>query len=293
MGTNQNKGDALERAIESIERAILQQDSTLKPERLRIENKKTVIVDGVRHEIDIYVEAEIARGYKSVYIFEAKNWDSNVDKNEVIIFSEKIRALSAQYGFFIARGFTSHAYAQAALDRRIKLLLASEASFDKYPFDQMLVQSRSQFTGNFRLTKRSLLSSSSNQYFDIHVNEAKVVVSGVERNLYEYLDELVNHVYSIEVQTMKVNELPEGAYTMKFSKQIRFEDNGLIYDDLDVATIDMDVTVDLVIYRPRIIFHFDIEGRGRYVELEPYDFGTGHGRLVMSFTAPTDVTDSD
>jgi hypothetical protein len=110
----QTKGDALEWAVMLVEEAILKYSSTIKPEKISIENKKIVIVEGVKHEIDLYVEVFIARGYQSKFIFECKNWKDNVDKNEIIVFSEKISAVSAQKGFFVARGFSKYAIAQAA-----------------------------------------------------------------------------------------------------------------------------------------------------------------------------------
>lgn len=61
------------------------------------------------------------------------------------MFSEKIRAVSAHKGFFVARGFSKYAIAQAARDQRIVLLLVSDFPLDIYPFGRMLVTGRSSF----------------------------------------------------------------------------------------------------------------------------------------------------
>src|SRR5437879_2880832 len=50
----------------------------------------------------------------------------NIPKNDIIIFSEKIKAAEAQRGFFVAPSFTRDAEAQARLDPRMELLTARE-----------------------------------------------------------------------------------------------------------------------------------------------------------------------
>src|SRR5437763_15769992 len=94
------KGDQLERAVRAIEQAILAQSPGLKQNAFRIESKKLLVSDGVKHEIDLWVQVDIGPGYDSIFIFECKNWEEKVSKNEIIIFSEKIKATNAQRGFF-------------------------------------------------------------------------------------------------------------------------------------------------------------------------------------------------
>jgi hypothetical protein len=54
---------------------------------------------GVHYEIDIFVTIDLSNGYKSVFIFECKNWQEPVGKNEVIVLSEKIAGAQAQHGY--------------------------------------------------------------------------------------------------------------------------------------------------------------------------------------------------
>src|SRR5689334_20905416 len=61
----------------------------------------------------------VAKGYTVTFIFECKNWEDAVGKNEIIIFSEKIDAVSAQRGYFVAKSFTRDAEAQALKDPRM------------------------------------------------------------------------------------------------------------------------------------------------------------------------------
>lgn len=119
----QEKGDALERAVELIERFILEDNSNA---TVTIEPKKILVVNKVKHEIDIYITIDYGKGYKSLFIFECKNWKKKVDKNELIVFSKKIEVAHAQKGYFIAKSYTEDAKAQAEQDGRIELLFATE-----------------------------------------------------------------------------------------------------------------------------------------------------------------------
>src|SRR5216683_2528300 len=125
MDTPQDKGDALENAVAAIEEVILQSSVGMGRKPI-VEKKKIIIVNEVRHEIDVYVTADLAPGYKPIFIFECKNWKEAVGKNEIIIFSKKIDVSHATSGCFVAKSYTSDAVNQAKQDPRITLLLASE-----------------------------------------------------------------------------------------------------------------------------------------------------------------------
>jgi hypothetical protein len=88
MDTPRDKGDALENAVAAIEEVILRSSAGIGRKPI-IEKKKIITVNGVRHEIDVCVTADLAPGYKPVFIFECKNWKEAVNKNEIIIFSER------------------------------------------------------------------------------------------------------------------------------------------------------------------------------------------------------------
>src|ERR1700737_3475961 len=125
MDTPQDKGNSLENAVAAIEEVILQSSAGMGRKPI-VEKKKIITVNGVRHEIDVYVTADLAPGYKPIFIFECKNWKEAVGKNEIIIFSEKIEVSHATSGCFVAKSYTSDAVSQAKRDPRITLLLAAE-----------------------------------------------------------------------------------------------------------------------------------------------------------------------
>ena len=82
--TPQQKGAHLEDAVRLIEQTILNSKPGLKESPFSIEINKIFVADGVRHEIDVYVEIDLGHGYKSIFIFESKNWKDSVGKNELI-----------------------------------------------------------------------------------------------------------------------------------------------------------------------------------------------------------------
>ena len=124
--TSKQKGDALEAAVGAIESCIISAFPSYSENTFKIEGNKVLRIKGVRHEIDVYVTVELGNGYSSLFIFECKNKASKVDKNDIVIFSEKIAACGAQKGYFVAKTYTSDAVAQAALDKRMQLLSAIE-----------------------------------------------------------------------------------------------------------------------------------------------------------------------
>src|ERR1700688_2948523 len=105
MSTPAQKGDALQRAVRAIEQHIISTNPSLSEKTFIVEEKKIICVGGVHHEIDIHVTVDPAPGYAAIHIFECKNWKKPVGKSEVIDFSEKIKAVNAANGYFIAKSF--------------------------------------------------------------------------------------------------------------------------------------------------------------------------------------------
>jgi len=87
--TPQEKGDALEHAVRAIETVILRSFPDFSENVFRIEGKKTIISAGVHHEIDIHVSVSLRPGYDAVFIFECKNWQEKIGKNDIISIRRK------------------------------------------------------------------------------------------------------------------------------------------------------------------------------------------------------------
>lgn len=93
--------------MHAIEAVILESSPALREKPFTIESRKRVAVGGVHHEIDIFVTVEIAKGYTSIFFFECKNCEDAVGKNEIIVVSEKIDAVSAQRKQILALNATA------------------------------------------------------------------------------------------------------------------------------------------------------------------------------------------
>src|SRR5688572_22612809 len=119
-------GKALERAIELIERQILDKIEKSNIGKVVVETRKIIIDEGVRHEIDIFVTVNLNIGTPLIYIFESKNRKEKADKNDIIVFEAKIDAANAQKGYFVSREFTKDALNQAKKFPRISLNVVEE-----------------------------------------------------------------------------------------------------------------------------------------------------------------------
>jgi restriction endonuclease len=131
--TAQVKGDALEDAVRILEMVILGVDPNAIDSPITIERKKIIFVQGVKHEIDIYITINNGKGYTSTFIFECKNWQAKIDPKEIMAFALKVRDVRASKGFFIAKRFTKYAIAQAKRDG-IELLTADDVIDTLPPF---------------------------------------------------------------------------------------------------------------------------------------------------------------
>src|SRR5713226_1926479 len=129
----QRKGYDLDDAVHLIETVILRSNPNTKEATITIEPKKRVTIEGVRHEIDIYISVDLGNGYKVVYIFECKNREESVGKDEIIVFSDKIQEVQAQKGYFVAKRYGKDAINKAKRDKRIELLNATD-EFETLPF---------------------------------------------------------------------------------------------------------------------------------------------------------------
>src|SRR5260370_14750236 len=277
----QEKGDALEKAVHAIETLILRTNPATKDAPITIEPKKVVIVDGVKHEIDIYITIDLGKGYKSVFIFECKNWQEAVGKNEIIVFSEKIDAVQAQTGFFIAKKFGEYAQAQAKKDKRIELLIASDelASLPPFIYDfhfvhNTVVRSHIEFRMLPYLQRRGT-PPVTNESFVRYNTEGLLVGKFNER--------MQNTVVNETMNNQPTALFAEGVYHFKRSKTYIFAQNELFVQGNACLAVDAHVEWDTRIIRPKIISTFDVKTRGRVITLDSGQLPTG-GNIITSFT---------
>ena len=259
------KGRELEIAVEAIEAVILESSPSLLGQPFKIERRKRINVGDVHHEIDIFVQVGAAKGYESTFIFECKNWEAPVGKNEIIVFSEKIDAAVAQRGYFVAKEFTKDAFAQAAKDPRITTLYAIEhdaASTAPPDGFHITVDASAKLATIFRVR------GSTGAHSDpIDVNGKTVTLNGKELLITDYLDSWMKQLYLDRLRWFQTAHLEEGIHPMLADGQRSFDPGECVIDARDIEHVRLFVEFGVQIIRPAVISDFEIATRGRVVRL--------------------------
>ena len=280
MDTPQDKGNALENAVAAIEEVILQSSAGtgIKP---IVQKKKIIIVNEVRHEIDVYVTADLGPGYKPIFILECKNWKEAVGKNEIIIFSEKIDVSRATSGCFVAKSYTSDAVNQAKQDPRITLLLASE-------YDTETGAGAFQFfTRSPEMTKLDMtMFKRGSTGLDL-----KPILP--EASELEYLGQPVNLQAQLSIWSMKVctNDLmaffeepvPAGVYHRTVDGELNFGPGQVRVNHEEVEKLAFHVEYKVTVTQVPVVSHFEVKTRGTCITFAPQLIGndTMQWQVVM------------
>jgi hypothetical protein len=125
MASQHDKGQALEYAVRRIEETLLAHDPAFAGAPARIEQNKIIIVDNVRHEIDVCVVVNEGTRYETTHIIECKNWKCPVGTDEVSKLLTKRNETGAHTASLIASRFTADAESLAR-KHKIKLSVVSE-----------------------------------------------------------------------------------------------------------------------------------------------------------------------
>lgn len=272
----QIKGDALERAVQLLETFILGTNSATKEATVTIEPKKIIDDNSVKHEIDIYITVDPGNGYESVYIFECKNWEQKVGKNEIIVFSEKIDVTRAAKGFFVAKSFTSDAEARAKQDKRITLLTAT----NDFGTSTSLVANFSINTdvdsyANFiyRPDVTVKQPTLTNESFALYRNE---------HLLLRTVNEIIRQrLIDATMQRAPADAFFEDAGGYRITQSVLFQPQELVIEGCEIYRVDMTVTWKTRIIRPTIVSKFDIKTRGRVITYESGEISSV-GNIQMS-----------
>jgi hypothetical protein len=278
MDTPQEKGDSLENAVAAIEEVILQSSAGMGRYPI-VEKKKIITVNGVRHEIDIYVTADLAPGYNAIFIFECKNWKEAVGKNEIIIFSEKIEVSHATSGCFVAKAYTSGAVSQAQRDPSITLLLAAEHDPESGP---------EVFQFFTRSPEMSKLDVTMFKFGSMGLDPKPVSTESAQL---EYLGKPVNFAWQLNSWSMEVCEndlmssfeepVPAGIYPRVVNGDLHFEAGQVRLNHEEVERLAFHVEYKVSVTRVPVVSHFEVRSRGRCITFAPQLIGndTINGRL--------------
>ena len=256
------KGDSLERAVRAIESVILESFPADSENTFRIEGKRILRVSGVRHEIDVYVVISRSKGYDSIFIFECKNWLEKVGKNELIVFSEKVRACNAQKGFFIARSYTQDAKAQAKLDPRVEILVVDEQ-------EQSAVIVPGEFHGiqigekKATVTFKAAHRDSETHRMAVDLRNASFVLRGVVTDADQFVRIWIDELANSRCSRFPSNTVEEGRHLLDFAAQREFDEGQAFVNGRPVRSIETAGTVEVDVRKAVVLSAFDIATRGR------------------------------
>lgn len=263
------KGNYLETATHLIEETILKDNKSLSEGTFNIENKKIIRKNGVKYEIDVYVEIDIGIGTKFIYIFECKNWEKAIDVKEINHFAEKIKIMNAQKGYFIGKKFSKDSTNKCNENSRMEILIANDSP-NTFPFYTLTnLKNKETF---FQVYQRGCLNKSNLKQKNINPAETKVNYKGKEVFFKEIIEPLIKEVTN---EKMKLAPVTDKNITEQhtYEKDFKFNKNELIIKNLDGKDVDIEVmnikiNYDVEILKQKIVFKFDIEKKGKVVETE-------------------------
>jgi hypothetical protein len=269
MSTPAEKGDALERAVRAIEETILRSFPGYSESAFRIEGKKILVVSGVHHEIDLYVTVSLGPGYDAIFIFECKNWQEKIGKNEIIVFAEKVKVANAQRGFFVAKSYTADAIAQAQGDPRLELLLASELdpSAVMVPLGFHLLEIQ-ETKANFTVEAKKTSTEAPGSFPLNDIDVALFSLGGTVANLKEYIDAWAVKARDTRLSRFNSVTAGPGVHQVEFEEERTFEDHDAAsLDGRSVRGIKLRGTVQVEIRKAVVMSVFEVATRGRFVSV--------------------------
>jgi hypothetical protein len=284
--TPRQKGDALESAVKAIEQSILRMAPNAAGRNFTIECKKLIKVGDVPHEIDAYVTVHFAPKYDSVFIFECKNWEGPVDKNEIIIFSEKIAASKATHGYVVAKLFTSGAKAQAEKDKRITLLTVEE-------HDPLLSGFLSSAPRGLTLTPVAVgFNVIAKDGSRLKAPDPSTLVSyrGGQKAIGELLRSWANEAAAQGRPDQLLDKLGPGEHQVGLNFERMFTDGELEIFGKDVQKISAGGDFTVFIFHHVIEYSFDVKSRGRVISFASVPLPDGSvvkSKIVITYKEGT------
>ncbi len=291
--TAHEKGTELEQAIGAIERSILHANPHLSEKSYTIDFRKIIVVDGVKHEIDVWIEFDIADGYKSIFIFEARNWDKTVGKDHIIVFSAKITAANAQSGFFVAKSTSKYAKAAAKNDKRIRILKATDEFniSDTIKNFHVTHQDQSKSDATFEVVIKPRQDQAAP--LSLNMDTAVLTLNGDVIDHRQYANAIVSRLIQEHSLTVPSHTLESGVYSFDFTKEVTIAPDVIVADGYEIQSMKVKLRYPFEVVRARIVSKFDVETRGRIHVFEGVPigaFGTQHVTIVERDNAPPAFT---
>lgn len=263
--TNFEKGNRLEQAVRRIETSIIQNVPGYSEAKFQIESKKIIVVAGVRHEFDLWVSARIAAGYESTFVFECRNREEKASKNDIIVFAEKVRVSNATKGFFIAKGFTQDALAQAALDARLVTLVAEEIDPESIDFRDL------PFRTHFHEDQLYVGVFADGKQLRAFSMDLPLALRSERMPVGRFVQKWVDQCKDL----LPVLGWPAGEYPYAFESAVDFHRYEAFLAGMELTGLGVFSSGVVEVERAKVVSAFDVESRGRTIG---YEF---RGPMVM------------
>ncbi|MDP3072281.1 MAG: restriction endonuclease [Opitutaceae bacterium] len=288
MDSNE-KGHTLEKVVRAIEEMIIRETPTLRDAPFFFESRKRLVAQGVPLEIDLVVTVHRGMPYESVHIFECKNWATPVGPTEIRDFAEKIHAMGAQKGYFVARDFTTGARARAAQDPRMVLTPVTN-DFVSPLQDGLFVASEHMILS---LTVELTARNPSVQFGPLGPEflHAVAFLNGRPLVLADYLNATAERAVSKERRIRARQFTLVGDHVTRITPGVIFEPCEFIIKGIDVAQVVLYVWFTVATVPFRIISQYEVSTRGRFYTYEGRSIGhpemTVEIDLVQTLQMPT------
>lgn len=268
----------MEEAVYFIQKTILESDPQYRGLKFTIARNEHLNTGGVRHEIDVLVRVNPDTDYEAMLVFECKNWNAAVGKNEVIILSEKIHALSAARGFLVAKQFSSDAEAQARNDPRIKLVRCST------DFSSVLsIELLHTFTELLTIEVSARVVGHDRQPIDVGSLDHNALWSfnGRPVVLGEIIRQHADHFYQEHFKQQQSRLRLEGVHNGSAAGRVEFDPGELTSGDRIIEWLELICHYRVTNTARKIRSQFELHGYGRTYAFEPFEADGKAVEVVM------------
>jgi len=263
------KGRSLERAVRFIQETILKSDPKLQGAKFSIEVNKTVIISGVRHEIDVLIKTLPDSLYESVWIFECKNWDRTVGKNEPIIFTAKVNAICANRGFIVARKISKYAKAQLELDKRLSFVPCVDDFLSPLNSIELVHAVHEPQTVEVRVKQRGVPPVDPPNVVDWKGKTCQV--NNVEMDFLASLKPHIDRTIRRDQKESAEKYQLDGTYSDECSELIVFDPNEFKIGDMEVEHMALTVRFKVMVHRRKVVSKFELKDQGQVFSFEPIE----------------------
>ena len=259
----------MERAVKTIQQAILESDPKVHGCKFTIETNKIVKVAGVRHEIDVFVQTLPGSPYESTSIFECKDLKKPVSKNAVMILSKKVDAIRANRGFLVAKSLTKDAAAQLKCDERLRYIRCSHEIRDAFEGLEIMHTVHNTDHAGMGIKHRGVPPTE--QPKKLVPSEAKCCLNGKPIDILQYGNQRILEMVAEDYKNNAAKYLHEGTHPSAGAVRIDFTPGEFTIDGKDIEYMTLEVRFMVTVRKRKLVSKFELEGQGRVFSYDEED----------------------